>query len=90
MEGALASQKFVSDSAGDAKHGGKGQHPANSLPPPGVDIGLVVSQRLVVYHMEQEDALIRNRERERQREGDREGKRRDQSEDQSNFKMASF
>lgn len=74
LQGALASQKLVADGAGDAEHGGKGQGPTNRLPPPRVDIGLVVSQRLVVHHMEQEDALRRKqREEDRERERGRSG-----------------
>lgn len=59
LKGALASQELVGDSAGDAEHGCKGQSPANGLSPPGVDVGLVVSQRLIVHHMEQENSLGR-------------------------------
>lgn len=64
LKGALASQKLVGDSAGDAEHGCEGQSPANCLSPPGVDVGLVVRQRLVVHHMEQENSLGREGARE--------------------------
>lgn len=56
-QGAFAAQELVDDSAGDAEHGGERQDPADGIAPPRVHVGLVVRQRFVVHHVEQEDAL---------------------------------
>jgi len=56
-QGAFAAQELVEDGAGDAEHGGERQDPADGVPPPRVHVRLVVGQRLVVHHVEQEDAL---------------------------------
>lgn len=61
-QGAFAAQELVDNSAGDAEHGGERQDPADGFPPPRVHVCLVVCQRLVVHHVEHEDALGGERE----------------------------
>lgn len=56
-QGAFAAQELVDNGAGDAEHGGERQDPADGITPPRVHVGLVVRQRFVVHHVEQEDAL---------------------------------
>lgn len=56
-QGTFAAQELVEDGAGDAEHGGQRQDPADGVAPPGVHVRLVVRQRLVVHHVEHEDAL---------------------------------
>lgn len=42
---------------GHTQHGGESEAPAHGLAPPRIHVGVVVDQRLVVHHVEDEDAL---------------------------------
>lgn len=58
LQGALALEdELVDDEDGDVDHGSYGHHDTNCIPPPRVDVFILICQRLVGYKAIQEDGL---------------------------------